>query len=150
MGMPCNEYIQLSVDIMRHFGIAASFFPGLAILFSSIHTTIIKNFKPSGHLYRSLSIPMSRTSRRRTSNVGLDIDTPPQTGRIGWWQPHAQRMKMIDRPSPVAETETRLDARFDIADRHFNRVWYVGGPVGGFGEGDARSNCCYYGVSAPF
>ena len=50
----------------------------------------------------------------------------------------------------MPETETRLDARFDITDGHFDRVWYVCGPVGGFGEGDARGNGCYYGVSAHF
>ena len=49
MGRPCNEYIQFSVDIMRHGGIAASFFPGLAILFSSVYTTtIIKNIQAFG------------------------------------------------------------------------------------------------------
>ena len=59
-------------------------------------------------------------------------------------------MKMINRPSSVPETETRLDARFDIPDGHFDGVWYVWGPVGGFGEGDARGNGCCYGVSARF
>lgn len=49
IGGPCNEYIQLSVDIMRHFGIAANFFSGLAILSSPVHTiTIIKNTQASG------------------------------------------------------------------------------------------------------
>ena len=57
-------------------------------------------------------------------------------------------MKMIDRPRSVAEAETRLDARFDIADGHFDGVWYVCGPVRRFGEGDARGDCCYYGISA--
>ena len=59
-------------------------------------------------------------------------------------------MKMIDRPSSMPETETRLDACFDITDGHFDRVWYVCGPVGRLGEGDAGGNCCYDGVSAQF
>lgn len=46
-------------------------------------------------------------------------------------------MEMIDRPAPTPQIETGLDAGFDVTHSHFNRVWYISGSIGRFGEGDA-------------
>lgn len=149
----------IMVGMARHLRVAMSIFLCLGILFSlaysvwhiyhnnqntqvigaSSTTLVVAARQPPW----SRSIPLSRLFRRSSSILGLSIYAPFQCRRKGWWQPHAQRMKMIDGPIPIPQIETRLYTCFDVTDSHFHRVWYVVGPIRRFGEGDAGGDCCY-------